>query len=73
MRGTACTRPAVRLGRHIPNFIGDEDEDRVRAAFGQEKYQRLAVIKARYAPDNVFRGNQNIKPEGRHIRARAAT
>jgi FAD/FMN-containing dehydrogenase len=44
------------------NFIGDEGEDRVRAAFGEEKYRRLETIKAHYDPDNVFRGNQNIKP-----------
>ena len=46
------------------NFIGDEGEDRVRAAFGDEKYRRLATIKAEWDPDNVFRGNQNIKPAG---------
>jgi FAD/FMN-containing dehydrogenase len=44
------------------NYIGNEGEERVRAAFGEAKYARLAEIKARYDPENVFRGNQNIRP-----------
>jgi FAD/FMN-containing dehydrogenase len=44
------------------NFIGEEGADRVRAAFGDAKYSRLAAIKGEWDPNNVFRANQNIKP-----------
>lgn len=44
------------------NLTGDEGGDRVRSAFGEEKYQRLAAIKAGYDSGNVIRGKQYVKP-----------
>jgi len=44
------------------NMMMEEGEDRVRAAY-RDNYDRLAVIKAKYDPDNFFRVNQNIKPD----------
>jgi FAD/FMN-containing dehydrogenase len=43
------------------NFMMDEGEDRVRATYGKN-YSRLAKIKKKYDPKNLFRVNQNIKP-----------
>jgi Berberine and berberine like len=45
------------------NFLMDEGQDRVRAAY-QGNYDRLAQIKARYDPHNTFRYNQNVPPAG---------
>ena len=44
------------------NFLGDEGDARVRAAYGEAKYDRLVAIKHKYDPGNLFRLNQNIKP-----------
>ena len=44
------------------NFLSNEGEARVRAAYPGGTWDRLRTIKARYDPDNLFRLNQNIPP-----------
>jgi FAD/FMN-containing dehydrogenase len=56
-----ATRPYAHGGVYV-NYLGDEGADRVREAYGQETYQRLAALKTEYDPTNVFRFNQNIPP-----------
>ena len=46
------------------NFLGDEGEARVRAAYPGQTWDRLARIKARYDPTNLFHHNHNIPPAG---------
>ena len=43
------------------NFMTDEEDKRVREAYG-ESYDRLVELKKKYDPDNMFRLNQNINP-----------
>jgi FAD/FMN-containing dehydrogenase len=47
------------------NFLGVVDQAQVRAAYPGRTWERLAAIKARYDPTNLFRLNQNIPPAGR--------
>jgi hypothetical protein len=44
------------------NFESDPDQARVRASYGEQKYRRLAALKARWDPDNVFHHNPNVAP-----------
>jgi FAD/FMN-containing dehydrogenase len=55
---------ALRHGdaRAYVNFLADEGEARVREAYPGPTHERLAAIKARYDPTNLFRLNQNIPP-----------
>jgi FAD/FMN-containing dehydrogenase len=56
-------RPFSTGGAYL-NFLGDEGEDRVHAAYGEQKYRLLADLKKKYDPTNLFCFNQNIKPAG---------
>ncbi|MDQ5861736.1 MAG: FAD-binding oxidoreductase [Actinomycetota bacterium] len=44
------------------NFLMEEGEERVRQAYGADKYDRLKTLKRKYDPTNFFTLNQNIKP-----------
>ena len=45
------------------NFLGQEEEQRVRQAYGPEKYERLKALKRKYDQENLLRLNQNIPPD----------
>lgn len=53
-------QPHVRSAVYS-NYLGDEGQGRARAAYG-ENYERLAVLKRKYDPTNLFNLNQNIIP-----------
>jgi FAD/FMN-containing dehydrogenase len=62
-------RPHASGGQYV-NFLGaEEGQDRASASraaalavYGPEKLRRLADVKRRYDPENVFRLNHNIRP-----------
>ena len=57
----AAVHPFDRDGAY-PNFMmGDEGEARVRASYG-DNYPRLAALKRKFDPANLFRINHNIRP-----------
>jgi FAD/FMN-containing dehydrogenase len=49
-------------GVYVNFLTSDEGQDRVRAAYGPEKYDKLVAVKNKYDPTNFFQFNQNIKP-----------
>ena len=53
--------PQTTTGVYL-NYTSDEGEERVRSAYGPDKYARLVALKDEYDPSNLFHLNQNIKP-----------
>jgi FAD/FMN-containing dehydrogenase len=51
----------VSTGAYL-NFLDDEGEIRIREAYPESTYRRLAEVKRRYDPDNSFHLNQNVRP-----------
>jgi len=55
-----ATAPHSEPGGYI-NFMQDDDQNRIQDNY-LGSYSRLVEIKRKYDPDNLFHGNQNIKP-----------
>jgi FAD/FMN-containing dehydrogenase len=55
-------RPFSSGGVYVNFLSADDGEDRVRAAYGAAKLERLTQLKSQFDPKNLFRMNQNIKP-----------
>jgi FAD/FMN-containing dehydrogenase len=63
-RGVGDAAASYTTGGSYVNELGLEEDEgaaQIKAAFGAS-YNRLASIKAKYDPQNLFRHNQNIKP-----------
>jgi hypothetical protein len=60
-RGLWSALEPYHLGVYT-NFLMDEGPERVRKAYGDQKYSRLVALKQRWDPQNLFRLNQNISP-----------
>jgi len=64
-RETAAAIEPWSLGGGYANYMqADEPLERIRAAFGEDAFERLQALKRRYDPKNVLRRNQNIPPGG---------
>jgi FAD/FMN-containing dehydrogenase len=61
VNGLANTLGRDGSGGYV-GFMGDEDEETLRAAYPGGAWERLRGLKRRYDPDNLFRLNHNIPP-----------
>ena len=58
---TTALAERVSAGGAYVNFMMDEGQERVQSSF-RDNYARLALVKGKYDPANLFRVNQNIRP-----------
>ena len=57
-----AVQPFVKTGVYVNHMTGDESTDRIRVAYGPNKYERLQRLKRKFDPTNFFRMNQNVVP-----------
>jgi hypothetical protein len=62
-RGLWSALEPHHVGSVYVNFLMEEGEERVREAYGAERYDRLKALKRTYDPENLLRLNQNIRPD----------
>ena len=62
-------QPFVSPAVSANHLSGDESRSRVQSAYGPEKYEKLAKLKAKYDPMNFFCQNHNIAPQSTKLPA----
>jgi FAD binding domain/Berberine and berberine like len=55
--------PFASTGRYV-NDVAEVGDDVARSIYGEAKHERLVALKREWDPDNVFRLNQNVRPDG---------
>ena len=66
VRATLAKMSDFTADRVYVNYLGtqaDEGENRLAAAYGEGKFDRLVALKRKYDPTNLFRLNQNVSPD----------
>ena len=61
-QGFAAIQPFSKGGVYVNDLDMDESDERIRGAYGVN-YERLATLKTKYDPNNLFRLNANIQPK----------
>ena len=61
VRNTSTAMQPFGDGSVYVNYLGDEGDQRVRSAYG-DNFAKLKALKTKFDPDNFFRINQNIRP-----------